>query len=543
MDHKRFGKLVREKREQRGITAIELSLQLKITASRLSQIEKGEEQLRDIESVYRHIEKIASYLQKIPLKDTNRQESAMLIEKELTNALFQDEMLDNKDVNKTLIRIINYFKTKREYPFSTGYEEMVEYIKKNLPEYFQDPISIPNLNEILGVYNFYEFSSSEKHLITKRHLWIKIDPETKGLQVIKTCPSTMNLFSYKERIGTIRRKDDILYIDLAEKGGIEKLRIVCLIPVEVPQYLTGISLDLTPNKEPMARCVVLEKRSDLSRESEADFITRKEKENVQVYNEHLFSQEFPEIYSVLTSSKNNKLTTKRFSSYLNIYGHEQKKRNYISFAYSTTEPNKISTNVLEITEIGAEEKFYITFPDNLSIQGTIIRESGRAIVIQGYDMLIAINKMPRLQIKIEKEHNVLTGIQTFFSDSRKVSIRANKVLFLRLKSPKSIDTEAIKSEKEKRIEFLKENLGRKVIDKDSVDIEEESLYSYISSIYDDIYSTNNLSKDKNSADDIANAILSFLTLDTKENVIHSYNDFQEWDIFKINKAKKYKKKE
>lgn len=516
MNRKEFGKKIKELRESFTIRGKDLSEKIGISQSRLSQLENGEVLFKNEDIIYKHISNISELLSNHP-NNINKY-SKNHFEQELSKALYKNQESSENDLKKDIIKIMNHFKSDKDDISSTGFNEMVEYIKINLSDYYHDTYTKHNLKNLLGLYEMFEFSASQKHIITKRHLFIFIDPETKAIRAIKSCPPPLDIYSYKEHIGTIKRLDDTVYIDLIESRGLEECRIVFSTPLEKVKYLSGISLDLTQNKEPLSRYVVLKKCLIEAKNYESEYQSQKrhfeqyEKETLVTYKENEFSILFPDIHNYLINSEHHKLIGKRYSSTINFFRGDN--RYYISFAYSTTERNKISLNTLEIFD---DTKYILNFPDNICIRGTLLNDSGSVTVIRALDMLIAFNKLPTLQYKSSGEHNVLTGIQTFFSDSRK-SVRSNKVILLRIKDKASFDK-------------LKTKLNIKY----TTDNNENNDYSFKDmfkkDIYNDIHNCKQIYEKKANSNKISEYISSFLMIE--DNVIHSILNVPECDIFNI----------
>ena len=523
MNYILFGRELRKLRKEFNMNSNYMSKDLKekgiiISSSRILQIEKSIDVIKTEKKLNSYIDLFSSYFEtKYFEKDIKKTKED--ISKILKESLKSDINLTKEEIDDYLDKIFNYFTTKTDNKFSNGYENLIGYIKNNYPNFFYDEASKIVLRGYLGLYEYYEYDLKD-NLITKRYLRI-YESDNGHIKLRKTCSPPLDNYEYDDSLSTIRKRDDVIYIDLEEKSKIERFRICFSHPFGFKSsgILTGISLELNKIKEPMARYVLLVKLNNIS--DEGSYISQKEKEPIKKYSE----KEFLKIYSdseymlyFLKSIKNYKLIAQPFSSY--IYEKSEKYFRYFGFTISTSSENcRISISSYSFKEKYIQDKkttsVEIAIPDKYTIKGHILHETNELTVIQAKNTIINIQNVPEHPEQLKNEHTVLSGVVNFFSESR--VFFSSKTILLRT----NIDFETMK-EYSTRVNF-------------------EKLPEFINKIYDSISFVNNKNTKEESIKKISNNILEYLgCIDTslknnsnnKTNSILQILNFSQSDILR-----------
>lgn len=434
MDTERFGLELKKLREERGLTIRKVASNVHLSPSRISQLERADEVIKDEVKIKKNIDALALYFSENKIISINERQTKEEIKNKLEDALYYDKrVISREEVKEYLGKILEHFKKHKDNNFSNGYDELITHIKTNFSEYFFTKETVKELSNLVGLYTCYEYELNSD-LITERYIHIYHDEQR--IKVDKICPHEYKNYSYNVDLSMVRKRDDVIYLDLEEIGGIERLRIVISSPFGAVKVLTGITSELTINKEPLARYILLVKEDIKELEVQKRKVDEYKRHEMKRYTEYEFKNKSSEheIYlNFLKDVNNNKLIAKRFANYMtnpkeidNLYygfclsNHEKEK----PIAISTLQIREIIENNKIIFKIRAKisENYELTIQEVISTDNTIIFQSNT--------ITITLEKIPSFPSELKDTHNVLYGVLTYYSTVYK-RIFSSKILFIR----------------------------------------------------------------------------------------------------------------
>lgn len=309
-----FGSILKKIRSEFKITQKEASKAINIHLSRYVQIERIG--IKNISKAKEYAEKFVCLI-----PDIEERERAFNLLNDSLDKKVKSGYFEINELNKSISEIINFLKNQhynyKEKRFiannASGYENLINYIKTYQPSLFISHLDQKKLEKLIGTYAIYEYfllnyESNTSKIITKRYLSI-FKNEFGSIIAKKTCPPPFfSDFGYE--IGFVTTKSDVFYIDMQEKNGVERYRLIFENSPHKDSIYSALSLELTHSKEPQSRLALLQKLT----EEISDFDTLNKKE-LELCDENYFVRNnLSEFYYFLNSSQN--LILHPFTSYI-----------------------------------------------------------------------------------------------------------------------------------------------------------------------------------------------------------------------------------